>query len=339
MSTKTSKAVFINTDLDLYFDTIQVSEPADDEVLIRVRYTGICGSDIHYFHEGRVGDNVIRSPHILGHESSGEIVQVGNDVANLAVGDHVAIEPGVPCMKCSYCLEGHYNLCQSVQFLGAPPYPGSFREYLRHKAIFTHKLPDGINLKTGSLIEPLAVGYNTVTKLALHPSARVLITGAGPIGISTMLIARAAGARVTIVDVNDYRLEIARALGADETFNANSSEIETDIYDCAVEASGNVKAFETLKNGVRKASNIVLVGMTSDELCLNVNALLKKDLSILTVYRYANHFQPVIDMLASGTIITDGIITHEFGIGEIFKAFEFATDPAEQKMKIVVNFD
>jgi len=338
MKTTTGKAVFINTDLELYIDTKQVLEPADDEVLIRICYTGICGSDIHYYHEGRVGDNVIRSPHILGHESSGEVVQVGKDVIDLAVGDSVAIEPGVPCMKCSYCLEGHYNLCQSVQFLGAPPYPGSFREYLCHKAVFTHKLPAGIDLKTGSLIEPLAVGYNAVSKLALRPSMKLLITGAGPIGLATMLIARAAGARVTIVDVDDYRLEIARSLGVDKTINANSSEIESDVYDCAVEASGNVKAFETLLNGARKASSIVLVGMTSDELCLNVNALLKKDLRILTVYRYANHFQPVIDMLTSGMINTDGIITHEFGIDEIIKAFEFATDPAEQKMKIVVSF-
>jgi len=339
MKTTTGKAVFINTDLELYIDTKQVLEPADDEVLIRVCYTGICGSDIHYYHEGRVGDNVIRSPHILGHESSGKIIQVGKDVLDLAVGDSVAIEPGIPCMKCSYCLEGHYNLCQSVHFLGAPPYPGSFREYLCHKAVFTHKLPDSIDLKTGSLIEPLAVGYNAVSKLALLPSMKLLITGAGPIGLATMLIARAAGARVTIVDVDDYRLEIARALGVDKAVNAFSSGIEADVYDCAVEASGNVKAFESLQNGVRKASNIVLVGMTSNELCLKVNALLKKNLGILTVYRYANHFQPVIDMLTSGMINTDGIITHEFGIDEIFKAFEFATDPAEQKMKIVINFD
>ncbi len=338
MSTTTGKAVFINTDLELYFDTIQVPEPADDEVLIRVCYTGICGSDIHYYHEGRVGDNVIRSPHILGHESSGVIIQVGKDVLDLAVGDSVAIEPGVPCMKCSYCLEGHYNLCQSVQFLGAPPYPGSFREYLCHKAVFTHKLPDGIDLKTGSLIEPLAVGYNAVSKLELHPSEKLLITGAGPIGIATMLIARAAGARVTIVDIDDYRLEIARSLGADEVLNTNRSEIESESFNSAVEASGNVTAFETLVNGVRKASNIVLVGMTSDDLCINVNTILKKNLSIMTVYRYANHFQPVIDMLTSGMIKTDGIITHEFGIDEIFKAFSFATDSVEQKMKIVVNF-
>jgi L-iditol 2-dehydrogenase len=339
MSITTDKAAFINPDLDLYLDTLETPEPAADELLIQVRYTGICGSDIHYYHEGRVGDNVIKSPHILGHESSGIVARVGADVVGFKEGDNVAIEPGVPCLRCSYCLQGHYNLCLNVQFLGAPPYPGSFREYLCHKALFTHRLPDNVDLKTGSLIEPLAVGYNAVSKLALKPSQHLLITGAGPIGLTTMLIARAAGARVTIVDLDDYRLEIARSMGADNAININSDKVEAGQYDCAVEASGSIKAFETLLDGVHKAANLVLVGMTSEALYLNVNALLKKDLSIHTIYRYANQFQPVIAMLASDMIDSDGIITHEFGIDQIVQAFEFATDPAKQKMKIVINFD
>jgi L-iditol 2-dehydrogenase len=235
-------------------------------------------------------------------------------------------------------LNGQYNLCEKVRFLGAPPYPGTFQEYICHKELFTHKLADGIDLKTGALIEPLAVGYNAVSMLSLKPSQRLLISGAGPIGLSAMLIARAAGARVTVTDIDDYHLDFARSAGADEVINVRRSVPEPGRYDCAVEASGNVQAFETLLSGVRKGSRLVLVGMTSAPLCLNVNAVLKKSLNILAVYRYANHFQPVMELLAGGRIDTRGIITHEYEIDDILEAFKFAENPAEKKIKVVINF-
>jgi len=167
----------------------------NDEVLVRIHSTGICGSDLHYYKEGRVGTNVITDPLVLGHESSGEVVGIGSEVSHVILGDRVTIEPGVPCLKCEFCLAGRYNLCNSVKFIGAPPYHGTFREYVNHKGLFVHKLPDSVSYEEGACVEPLAVGFHSVSRAGIRPGEKVLITGAGPIGLIAMMFARLAGHR------------------------------------------------------------------------------------------------------------------------------------------------
>ncbi|MBT3272188.1 MAG: alcohol dehydrogenase catalytic domain-containing protein, partial [Spirochaetales bacterium] len=137
---------------------VDTPDYASDEVLVRVYATGICGSDLHYFRDGRIKNNIITEPLILGHESSGTVAGLGSDVTHLREGDRVTIEPGVPCLKCEHCLSGRYNLCVNVMFLGAPPSHGSFREFISHKALFVHKLPENASFEDGACIEPLAVG-------------------------------------------------------------------------------------------------------------------------------------------------------------------------------------
>lgn len=185
------------TKKELYFNDVKIPEPKSDEVLIRIKYTGICGSDLHYYREGCIGDNIIKAPHILGHESSGEVTEIGKNVTGLKIGDNIVIEPGIPCLSCELCRKGQYNLCDQVSFFGAPPFNGTFREYVTHKSLFTHKLPDGVDLKTGALVKPLAVGFNALSRMKFKPGQKVLITGSGPIGIMIMIISIAAGARVT----------------------------------------------------------------------------------------------------------------------------------------------
>ena len=333
-----NRAAYLNTDLELYIDNAELPIPKDDDVLIQIKYTGICGSDLHYFRDGRVGQNIIREPHILGHESSGVILQIGNDVKNLKVGDEVAVEPGVPCLSCQYCLTGNYSLCNSVKFMGAPPFAGTFQEIVSHKALFTHKLPEGVDMRIGALVEPFAVGYNAVSKINPAPGTHVLIIGAGPIGLTTMVVALAGGAEVTITDVDDFRLGIAKSLGANRTVNVRNESIETDCYDCAVDASGNVAAFPAILSGCRKGAKVAIVGMTSDILSFEVNLFIRKELTVCAVYRYANDFQPVLKLLASPEFKTEGIISNEFKFDEIVEAFKFTDDPQNDKMKVMIRY-
>jgi L-iditol 2-dehydrogenase len=332
------KAAFLNTEKELYFDDIPVPVPEIDEVLIKLKYTGICGSDLHYYREGRVGDNIILAPHILGHESSGEIVEIGKNVKNINIGDNVTFEPGVPCLECELCRSGRYNLCDKMQFLGAPPYYGTFREFISHKALFTYRLPENVDLKSAALIEPLAVGFNSLSKLKVQPGQKLVITGAGPIGIMAMIVALAMGAHVTITDVDSYRLQLALSLGADQAVDISKSKIKDNNFDYAVEASGNVGAFPIIMNGLKKGAHLVLVGMTSDDLGLKVNTFLKKEIVMHGVYRYANDFQSALRFLSINKIVTETIVSHNYKFDELVEAFKFVDNPESEKMKVMIRY-
>jgi L-iditol 2-dehydrogenase len=332
------KAAFINTDKELYLDDIPVPVPESDEVLIKLKYTGICGSDLHYYREGRVGDNIIRVPHILGHESSGEIVEIGKNINNFNIGDNVTFEPGIPCLECDFCRSGKYNLCYKMQFLGAPPYYGTFREFITHKALFTYKLPDNVDLKTAALIEPLAVSFNALSKLKILPGQKLLITGAGPIGIMTMIVALAMGSYVTITDVDSYRLQLALSMGADQAVDISNSNIKEDDFDYAVEASGNMASFPVILNGLKKGASLVLIGMTSNNLEIKVNTFLKKEIIMYGIYRYANDFQSAIKFLSLTNFPTETIVSHNYKLDHLVDAFDFANNPEQDKMKVMIQY-
>lgn len=199
------KAVFLTETRKLELRDIPIPEYKTDEVLIRIKETGLCGSDLHYYKYGKVGDHIVTEPHILGHESSGIVVETGAAVTNLKKGDRVSIEPGLPCLHCEHCLSGRYNLCESVKFFGVPPFQGTFREFVTHRADFTHKLPDNLDFTMGALVEPLSVSYHTIQRLKPKFGGSLLITGAGPIGISCMIMAGLAGiVDITITGIYRY---------------------------------------------------------------------------------------------------------------------------------------
>ncbi|TFG64326.1 MAG: NAD(P)-dependent alcohol dehydrogenase [Spirochaetales bacterium] len=295
------KAAFLDKPGSLIIKDVDIPVFADDEVLIRIRATGICGSDLHYFREGRVGTNVIRTPHILGHESTGEIIETGKAVKNLKKGDRVAVEPGVPCLRCDHCLRGRYNLCNEVKFLGAPPNHGTLREYIAHKSLFVHKLPDNLSFAEGAFFEPLAVGYNAIVKSGIKPGESVVITGAGPIGIVCLMLAKLAGAaRITILDVDRYRLKIAESMGANETLLPEEAKAPSPVHDCVIEATGTEEGLTLCVEYLKKGGRMVLVGMSNSPVSLNTIALLRKEAAIYTVYRYANYYQPVLELFRAG---------------------------------------
>ncbi|WP_327158884.1 alcohol dehydrogenase catalytic domain-containing protein [Streptomyces tubercidicus] len=192
-----------------------VPEPGPGEVLVRVEAVGTCGSDVHYYRHGRIGDFVVREPLVLGHEAAGTVVACGPGADPRRMGRRVSIEPGTPCGSCGECRPGRYNLCPDMRFLATPPVDGAFCEYLAVHQDFAHEVPDCLTIEDAALLEPLSVAVWACRKARVAPGDRVLITGAGPIGLVTAQTARAFGAReVMVTDVLPHRLAMARAAGA-----------------------------------------------------------------------------------------------------------------------------
>ena len=199
--------------------------PKDDEVLVKLEYVGICGSDMHYYESGAIGDFVVKPPFVLGHEPGGVVVEVGKDVHTLKVGDRVALEPGKTCGHCEFCREGKYNLCPDVQFFATPPVDGVFQEYVAHEAGLCFKLPDNVSTMEGALIEPLAVGFHAANQGGAHIGQTAVVTGAGCIGLVSMMALKAEGvSHVYVVDIMQKRLDKALELGADGVINSKEED-------------------------------------------------------------------------------------------------------------------
>src|SRR5512141_2535439 len=172
---------------DLRLEERPIPRPGPDEVLVAIRAVGVCGSDVHYWHEGRIGDFVVQAPLVLGHECAGVVVESGAEVTSLAPGDRVALEPGVPCRRCPACKSGRYNLCPDVIFMATPPVDGAFAQYVVHPADFAYRLPDHASLEEGALLEPLSVGIHAARRAGVGLGDTVLVGGAGPIGLTALL--------------------------------------------------------------------------------------------------------------------------------------------------------
>ena len=198
------------------FEERAIPEPKDDEVLVKLEYVGICGSDLHYYETGAIGDYVVKPPFVLGHEPGGTVVEVGKNVSHVKVGDRVALEPGKTCGHCEFCKTGNYNLCPDVVFFATPPVDGVFQEYVAHEAELCFKLPDNVSTLEGALIEPLAVGFHAAMQGGARAGQTAVVMGAGCIGLVTMMALKAMGvSRVYVVDIMEKRLQKALELGAD----------------------------------------------------------------------------------------------------------------------------
>ena len=340
------KAAFLRRAGELFVDEVPTPKCPDGAVLVRVKEIGICGSDLHYFNEGRIGDHVVTEPHILGHEASGIVAEVGQGVTAFAVGDRVSIEPGIPCMRCESCREGMYNLCAEVRFSGAPPHQGMFREYLAHDPRFLFKLPDSVSFTQGALVEPLAVAHNAVRKAAVRAGDTVLITGAGPIGLSCVEMALVAGAaRIVVSDIKAHRRACAASLGASLVVDPSDGGLAAAVReftdgrmaDCSIEASGKESAMGDSIRGIRKGGRVVFVGMGAETQSIPHAEILRKEAVVSGVYRYANDFRPVIALLAAKRLRGEPWVSHRYPIADIAQAFAMANDAAAETLKVVVH--
>ena len=235
----------------LVIEDIPKPRITNDQVLIRMKEVGLCGSDVHFYNDfGIPGFAMIEDSLILGHESSGIIAEVGTNVTGLKVGDRVSVEAGIPCYRCNQCKTGNYNLCDQMEFMAAPPINGAFREYVAHDPCFAHKIPDNVSYAAAAMVEPLSCGYNSGRIGEIKPGQSVCIFGDGPIGLACLDICKAMGAtRIFLTGHHEYRLDIARKHGAFRAVNVLHEEIADVIHadtkgegvDCAIECCGKEK--------------------------------------------------------------------------------------------------
>jgi L-iditol 2-dehydrogenase len=321
--------------------------PKDDEALIRLRYVGICGSDMHYFERGNIGNYVVNPPFVLGHEASGLVEAVGKNVTNIKPGDRVALEPGAACGKCRYCKEGKYNLCPDVVFFATPPVDGVFQEYVAHRADLCFKLPDSVGYLEGALIEPLAVGFHAANQGEATAGQTAIVFGGGCIGLVSMIALQAKGVRkVYVVDVLPNRLEKALELGAYGVINASECDVAERAdeltrgcgFDLAVETSGSEIAASQAISVVRKGANIVMVGYGgSGMMNLPMSLALDKEVTFKTVFRYRHIYPVAIDAVESGLANIKGIVTNVFDFDDIQNAMDAGVNDKKHIIKSVVN--
>ena len=325
---------------DIRIEERPVPKPGPREVLIEIKAVGVCGSDVHYYEHGRIGTYVVRQPLILGHESAGVIVDVGEGVGRERIGQRVAIEPGVPDGVCRQCRTGHYNLCPNVRFFGTPPIDGAFTNYVTILSDFAYALPDQMSDEEGALIEPLSVGLWACRKAKLRGGDHVLITGAGPVGILAMKVALALGVtEITMTDISPQRLEVARNLGATRTVNvAQQSLADAGVEaDVLIECSGNQRA---LKDGIlalQPAATAVAVGMgPGEEASIPLSFIQNREIILTGTFRYANTYADAIALVASGHIDLKPVITGHYTLAEAEQALQATqNDPANIKSVVV----
>jgi L-iditol 2-dehydrogenase len=305
-----------------------------DQVLVRIAAVGVCGSDVHYFQHGRIGDFLLTSPMILGHEAAGIIVAVGSAVSPERVGERVAIEPQRACRLCEQCKHGRYNLCPNIEFYATPPIDGAFAEYQAIQADYAFAVPDSMSLDAAALCEPLSVGIWTNQKAGTGPGSRILIAGAGPIGILVAQVARAFGAREIIVsDVAAQRREAALRYGATRVIDPvaeNIADLGLDV-DAFVDASGAEPAVRAGIIAVKPAGRIVLVGMGADDVRLPVSRIQSRELVLTGVFRYANTWPLAIHLASSGLVDLDSMVTSRFGLEDVEAALAAAVQPRTLK--------
>jgi len=334
---------------ELAFEEVDRPKPSEEEVLIRVKACGICGSDIHSYQ----GEHpFVHPPIVLGHEFSGTIEEAGDRAGDLSVGDKVVVEPNITCGECYNCKHGRYNICDNLQVIGNVGYDGAFADYISVPAEKALRIPDEMTFEEGALVEPAAVGVHAVRISEQKIGDRVLIIGAGTIGLVTMVSAKMAGAsEIMVTDLEDDRLERAKKLGADHLVNTGDlegspgeliekkfGEAGTDIiYDCVGFENTLNQAIEV----ARKGTQIMLVGVPKGELSVNMAFVQDRELDIQGSLMYVKKdFETAIQMLDRGLIEADDLITHRFDFDELEEAFELAIDTTtnDEKLKVMVNF-
>jgi L-iditol 2-dehydrogenase len=342
-----NRAVFMTGLNKMEIRDVEVPKIKENEVLVKLEYVGICGSDVHYLEHGSIGDFVVNGDFILGHECAGEIVEIGSKVTDLQIGDKVALEPGCTCGQCEFCKNGKYNLCPDVEFLATPPYHGCLENYIAFPANMCFKLPDNITSKEGALVEPLAVGMHAAAQGNVKLGDSVIILGAGCIGLVTLLACKAYGATdITVVDVMQKRLDYAMKLGATRVINAK--EVDTvkameEITkgkgtDVVIETAGSKITVQQTAYLVKRGGTIVLVGMAPEDIIeYNFAKILAKEAMITSVFRYRNIYPKAINAIAKGIIDVSGIVTHEFDFEDTAKAFDFVINNKNDVVKAVIK--
>lgn len=339
----------------------EITDPYD--VIVNIAQTGICGSDVHYWQRGRIGDFILSSPIVLGHESSGVVVEVGKAVEHLSPGDRVAIEPGVPCRHCDYCRSGSYNLCADMVFAATPPHHGTLSRFYKTAGDYCYKLPEHLNLEDGALCEPVAVAVQICKVGDVRAGQKVVVFGCGPIGLLVQNVAKSYGASVVIgIDISKKRLAMAEEVlrVADGTFLAPmcketdpdaqgewAAKVAGDIKslfnlgegpDVVIDASGAPSSIQTGVHLCKKGGTYVQAGMGRENIIFPITTVCIRDLTVRGSIRYTSGVYPrAVELVARGKVVPSRLITHRFKFDEAEKAFETVKAGGEDTMKVMIE--
>ena len=300
------------------------------------------GSDVHYWQNGRIGDFIVKSPMVLGHEAAGLVVKVGSACTRLKPGDRIAMEPGIPCGNCNCCWGGRYNLCPLVKFAATPPVHGSLCRLFAHGERWCYKLADSTTWEEAALLEPLSVGVHAARRGEVKMGDRVFITGAGMIGLVTMMACRAAGANwVGITDINEDRMKKAVELGADEAIPSvgkDPKEVGEKLQcDVCLECSGAESATTLCIYAARSGGTVVCIGMGKPEVKIPLIDALIREVDIKGVFRYRGAYPIALDLVESGKVNVKQLVTHRFKLEKALEAFEAARTMKDNAIKVVIE--
>ncbi|EHK27096.1 uncharacterized protein TRIVIDRAFT_33625 [Trichoderma virens Gv29-8] len=345
-----------------------VLEPKRGEVLLHVKATGICGSDVHFWKSGRIGSLVFEGDCILGHEAAGVVLKCGEGVTNLVPGDRVAIEPGVPCGECFLCVDGKYNLCEDVKFAGVYPYAGTIQRYKIHPAKWLHKLPSNISFAEGALLEPLSVVIHGIRTAGLNLGCGTVICGAGPIGLIALAAARASGAHpIVITDIEPKRLQFARefvpscqtyqvdpSLSAedngrrirqlfrhadDDGLQENTGDLQQEYYAprTVLECTGVESSVCTAAFTVRRGGTICVIGVGKSIMNnLPFMHISLAEIELKFINRYRDTWPAGIACLSGGILDLKPLVTHVYPLEDAIDALHLAADPRNGSIKIQI---
>ncbi|KAG8440371.1 hypothetical protein GDO86_006213 [Hymenochirus boettgeri] len=333
---------------DLRLENRPIPEPGPNEVLLKMHSVGICGSDVHYWQHGRIGDFIVKKPMVLGHEGSGVVVKVGASVSHLKSGDRVAIEPGVPRESDEFCKTGRYNLSPTIFFCATPPDDGNLCRYYAHNANFCYKLPDNVTFEEGALIEPLSVGIHACRRAGVTLGSRVFICGAGPIGLVSLLVAKMMGAsKVVISDLSLPRLEKAKELGADFVLQVTNEtpeqiahkveELFEAMPEITIECTGAESCIQTGIYATRSGGILILVGLGPAMVNVPIVNAAVREVDIRGIFRYCNTWPMAISMLSSKKVNVAPLVTHRFSLEKALEAFE--TTKKGMGVKVMLKCD
>lgn len=336
------KAIYLDKINTFSERKLPIPECGENQVTVQMKAVGVCGSDVHYWKNGRIGQFIVKEPLILGHECSGVISKIGNKVTKLSVGDRVVLEPGIPCMKCEYCLKGRYNLCPNIVFFATPPDDGILVENIVYDENFVFKIPDEIrDFGLATVVEPLSVGVFATERIAPNLGECAIVFGAGIIGIACLLAAKAAGCKyVAVADIRDDRLEWARLMGADEVINTRREAVPENMFDFGYEATGADACYHFATQCIKQGGRIAIVGMGDELQQVPLVEYICKEISIIPSFRYANTYPIALELLVNNREKLIQLITHRipFSLTGVQEAFRIASEDASA-VKVVIEFE
>lgn len=325
-------AAVLSAPHSIAIEPLEVPLLESDQVLVRVAAVGVCGSDVHYYEHGRIGPYVVNNPLVLGHELSGRIEAVGENVDPARIGERVAVEPQKPCRVCEQCKAGRYNLCPRMEFFATPPIDGAFSEFVAIQSDFAFAIPDSVSDEAAALMEPLSVGIWANKRAEVGPGSRVLIAGAGPIGVILAQTARAFGAsEVFVTDIDEGRREIASRFGATRVLNPRVDAVEGLEVDAFIDATGAPSAVRAGISAVRPAGRVILVGLGADDVEIPISVIQNKEIWLSGVFRYANTWPLAIELVRSGKVNLDDLVTATFGLADAERALTIGREPGQLK--------